>query len=168
MRRRDAVKGMAAGMGAAVLARRAAAPAAAELAVAPVDRPGRAIEDVRGAIRPAHQGPQVDRVGAFRGGEPEARGRRDGHEARRADARLRPARLLVVATFACDIAEMAQRDEVLGVGLEGHLERRLRVGEPPCLEEGLSVDDEAVQVVGLLAEVLLAEQDGAVGEAFCY
>src|SRR4051812_15358230 len=69
---------------------------------------------------------------------------------------------LAVAVRARDVAEMAQRDEVLGIQCQRRLEDASGFVVPTRLEERLSVDDVAAHMPRLLRQELLADEDRLV------
>ena len=64
-----------------------------------------------------------------------------------------------IALARGDVAEVPQRDEVLGVERQRGLEHAQRFVQATALEQRLAVDDVAAHVARLLREILLADQD---------
>ena len=71
----------------------------------------------------------------------------------------------VVTAQPRDVAEVPERDEILGIERQRRLEGRGGIRLASRLEETLAVHDQPVHVAGRLREVFLAEQNGTVDEA---
>ena len=82
-------------------------------------------------------------------------------------ARIPLARLIVCAVGACDVAEVAQRNEIFGIERERGFERSFRLVVAAGLEQRLTVYDVPVHVLRLLCEMRLAERDRLV-EIACF
>jgi hypothetical protein len=64
-----------------------------------------------------------------------------------------------IARFLCDVAEVAQRDQILGVEPKGRVENLPRLIEAAGFEERLGEHDVSADVTRLLREVCPAQGD---------